>query len=375
MLIRLGAAAAAIASALLAFGCEDTDDNQQPGTGSGSGSGEGSGSGSGTPTPTPTTPMFRVTTLVTDATQPQLINPWGIAPAEGFFWIADEGTGNVSVLDANGRQSDEYPIGRFCLGDGITGVVHIETDETSGADEFMIKTGSTLAPAEFIFANSNGTLIAINDDSPSAGVTVVDSSARGAVYLGVATIDSDSGPLLLAADFKNARVDIFDKTFKPVTPMSLTDSKVPAGWGPFNVMHLNDRVFVAWAKQEDDDPSEEEHGPGLGMVSVFDMKGNLISHIENNGFNSPWGMAIMQTKLADQTLLIGNLGDGHITAFDATSYAQLGQLIDETGKPLAIDGLWGIVPGSADAGTAGSLYWVAGPDDETHGAFGRVDQL
>lgn len=373
MFIRLGAAAAAIASALLAVGCDDDNNVQQPGTGSGGGEGSGSGSGSGTPTPTPTTPTFRVTTIVTDATNADLVNPWGIAPSEGFFWIADNGTGFVSILDANGRQSDEYPASRFCLTKGVTGIVHIIA---GAASAFMIDTGGTTpTQAEFIVAKDDGTLVALNDEAPSGGVKVVDSSSKGAVYLGVTQIDTSSGPMLLAADFKNARIDMFDGTFKAVATTGFKDPAVPAGWGPFNVMALGGRVYVAWAKQAADNPGEEEHGAGLGMVSVFDLAGNPVAHIDNQGFNAPWGMAIMNTKLADNTLLVGNLGDGHITAFTTTDYAQLGQLMDESGKPVAIDGLWGIVPGGPDGGTAGSLYWVAGPQDETRGAFGRVDQL
>ena len=71
-------------------------------------------------------------------------------------------------------------------------------------------------------------------------------------------------------------------------------------------------------------------------------------------------------------LLVGNFGDGRINAYDIQTGA-LGTLSQAPGKPLVIDGLWGLAFGNgADAGDANSLYYAAGPDDETHGLFGKI---
>jgi uncharacterized protein (TIGR03118 family) len=72
-------------------------------------------------------------------------------------------------------------------------------------------------------------------------------------------------------------------------------------------------------------------------------------------------------------LLVGNFGDGHITAFDATTGAQLGQLSDANGAPLVINGLWGMAFGNgASAGKSNQLYITAGPQAETHGLFATI---
>lgn len=43
------------------------------------------------------------------------------------------------------------------------------------------------------------------------------------------------------------------------------------------------------------------------------------------------------------------------------------------GHPVVIEGLWGLAFGNgATAGDANALYFAAGPDDETHGLFGRI---
>src|SRR5262249_40397874 len=72
-------------------------------------------------------------------------------------------------------------------------------------------------------------------------------------------------------------------------------------------------------------------------------------------------------------LLVGNFGDGHISAYDPTTGALIGTLNDASGQPLTIDGLWGLAFGNGTtAGDKLSLYFAAGPDDEAHGLFGKI---
>jgi uncharacterized protein (TIGR03118 family) len=317
---------------------------------------------------------FRATPLVTNVTDPDLVNPWGIVASEGTFWIADNGTGRVSIFDGEGRQSAEYPRGRFVPGEGITGVAHLE----SAPGEFLVLcTDGQMEPAEFLFAREDGALIAISDHTPKAGRKVVDRSSVGANYKGVAVLDAATGPVLLAADFVNARIDVFDDAFKRTTALAFVDPQMPAGFGPFNVMVADDLVYVMYAKIGED--GDEAQGPGLGQVTIFDAKGNVMNRIKSDLFNAPWGLAIAQagSKMADPasrgTLMIGNFGDGHITKFDVDTLAPLGQLQDNASAPLVFPGLWGLAMGSAEAGDPNALYYVAGPDDEAGGVYGRIE--
>lgn len=391
MVGRFNVALCAAAPLILAGACISSTGTSQDSAGAESGSDDQGGSGDQGSDSLAT--QYRVTELVTNETDPDLVNPWGIVGREGLFWIADEVTGRVSIYDGNGRPSEEYPRGRFAPGEGITGVAALASeDEGSGAESesFLINTSPSgctpeLSPAEFVFANMNGTLIAINDDAPVSGVTVVDRSDVGAVYLGVAKIDRESGPVLLAADFANGRIDVFDDQFKLITSPTgaqpFVDPSVPEGFGPFNVLALENKVYVAYAKQSEDEPGEEEAGPGLGQVSIFDADGTLQASIKSDLFNAPWGMTLTGdngescTTPGHQQLLVGNFGDGHITAFDAASLRPLGQLTDENGSVIVIDGLWGITAGSEDAGDENAIYFVAGPEDETAGVFGRLDPV
>jgi hypothetical protein len=72
-------------------------------------------------------------------------------------------------------------------------------------------------------------------------------------------------------------------------------------------------------------------------------------------------------------LLVGNFGDGHINAYDATTGALAGTLKGFKNHPVVVDGLWGLAFGNgANGGDAGTLYFAAGPGDEMHGLFGKI---
>jgi uncharacterized protein (TIGR03118 family) len=70
-------------------------------------------------------------------------------------------------------------------------------------------------------------------------------------------------------------------------------------------------------------------------------------------------------------VLIGNFGDGRIGAYDPNTGEFKGYLHDSTNVPLTIDGLWDLTFGVGSA-PATSLYFSAGPSNETHGLVGTL---
>lgn len=377
---------AAIISVSIA-GCAGGSDSslqQAGGYGSGSGSDGGSGSGSGSDgggggsgSGGMTASAYSVVDLVADQpgaaplVDPILVNAWGIATGEKGFWIAAEETGLVAIYDGNGRPSTEdYVSGTINLGTGITGVAR------NDSEDFRIKSasGGSCEPAAFIFANVNGTLIGFNDEVEAlSGIVAV--TTPGAVYTGVAI----AGDHVLAADLVGKHIDVFDSSFRSVTcdtASGFVDPDLPDDYGPFNVMATADNVFVAYAAV-DEEEGEEEHGPGLGIVSMFTPDGAFVRRIATGGdLNAPWGMAIAPDAfgLGAGALVVGNFGDGHLTAFDPATGDTIGALQDAAGAPLAIDGLWGLTFGDdVDAGRSDVLYFAAGPEDETHGLYGRIE--
>jgi uncharacterized protein (TIGR03118 family) len=105
----------------------------------------------------------------------------------------------------------------------------------------------------------------------------------------------------------------------------------------------------------------------------------LITRVAQHGdLNVPWGLAMAPSNFGEASgdLLVGNFGDGRINASEPTKNGKFksdGQLEGEDGE-ITIDGLWGIGFGNGSgSGATNALYFAAGPDDENHGLFGRIE--
>ena len=144
---------------------------------------------------------------------------------------------------------------------------------------------------------------------------------------------------------------------------TFVDPNLPSGYAPFNVQNLGGTLYVTYAVQG---PGKDEaHGAGLGLVDSFDLNGNFLSRVATAGsLDAPWGLAIAQSSFGALAgaLLVGNFGDGKISAFNATSHAYLGQIQDGSGNPLSIDGLWAVALGNGGSGgSSAMLDFTAGP--------------
>jgi uncharacterized protein (TIGR03118 family) len=152
--------------------------------------------------------------------------------------------------------------------------------------------------------------------------------------------------------------------------MPFSDPGLPAGYSPFNIQNVGGQLYVMYAKV-DLEEHEEEAGPGLGYVNIYNTDGSLVKRFVSKGqLNAPWGVAQAPASFLGSTesaILIGNFGDGRINAYNSDGQF-LGQLRTH-GAPLVIEGLWAITfpPGNTER-----LYFAAGPDDEEDGLFGYV---
>jgi Ca2+-binding RTX toxin-like protein len=168
---------------------------------------------------------------------------------------------------------------------------------------------------------------------------------------------------------------VLDRNFDPITLSgNFVDPTLPAGFAPFNVAVFNNQLYVTYARQ-DAAREDDVAGAGNGFISVFDLNGNFQNRLVSNGaLNSPWGMAMAPANFGDfsNMLLVGNFGSGRINAYDPITGAFKGTLSESPGRPVVIDGLWGLSFGNGVAGTPTTLYYTAGPDHETHGLFGKI---
>ena len=320
--------------------------------------------------------------LVSDGSVPadhldaNLVNAWGIAlNPTGPAWVANNGTGTSTLYDGAGHALALVVTIPPVNGDdhgNPTGIVF------SGGNDFVVSSGGKSGPARFIFDAENGTITAWAPTVDGTHAIVVsDRSDAGAIYKGLAIGGSGAGHLLYAADFHNGRVDVFDSTFARLDmPGAFVDRHLPAGYAPFGIQNVQGDIYVTYARQ-DADAEDEIAGRGLGIVDVYDPEGALIARVATRGhLDAPWGVALAPASFGRYggSLLIGNFGDGAINAFDPMSGEFRGTLRDHAGKPLQIDGLWGLAFGNGvQAQPSNVLFFTVGPNDESGGAYGRID--
>ena len=303
-----------------------------------------------------------------------LVNPWGIAfNPQGFVWVANNATSTSTLYDGNGVPQSLV----VALPAGTAGPAKPTGIVFSGTQDFQVSQGGVSGASRFIFAGEAGTIAGWSPNvNMTNAITVFDGAAAGKIYKGLAMGSVAGAGRLFAADFHNGVVDMFDANFAPIAG-GFGDANLPAGYAPFGIQVIGSLVYVAYAKQ-DAAQEDDVKGAGLGIVNTFDLSGNLVKRLIPAGglLNAPWGMAMAPSNFGpfSNALLVANFGDGRINAYDPATGASLGTLSTPGGTPIATDGLWGIAFGNGINGQpTNTLFYAAGPADETHGVYGRID--
>jgi uncharacterized protein (TIGR03118 family) len=304
---------------------------------------------------------YQVVTLVSSASDADLINPWGLASSSaGPFWVGANGTGKGLIYDSNGVRNPNLTVA--IPGDGsVTGVVF---NTAGGFNDDL-----------FLFASEDGTVSGWRGALGSnAERLVVGDPAH--VYKGLDVASVNTLPYAYLADFASGSVDVLKGAQNaPDLTGKFTDPNLPAGYAPFNVATLDGFVYVTYAAL---DPLTHDDVPGAGhgFVNKFDLQGNLVQRLVTAGaLNSPWGLALAPAGFGDLAgaLLVGNFGDGRINAYDPLTGLFLQTLLDANFDPLTIDGLWALRFGNGgNGGAPGTLYFTAGPNGEQGGQFGAL---
>jgi uncharacterized protein (TIGR03118 family) len=299
-----------------------------------------------------------------DVTDPNLINPWGVSfSGTGPFWVSNTGKGNSTLYNGSGVITPTVvTVPAAAAGKQGTPTGQVFNSGTG----FVLANGS---PARFIFSTEDGTISAWNGGA--AATIMVDNSASGAVFYGLAIGANAAGATLIyAPNFTTGKIDVFDSKFAATT-VSGGFANPPVGYAPFNIWPLGGKLYVAYAKQ----------GPlsgvaGTGFVSAFDFDGNLQKQLISGGaLNAPWGLAIAPSTFGafGGSLLVGNFGDGTINAFDLNTGAFQGTLEGQDGNPIEFPGLWALIFGNGgNGGDRNTLYITAGVGGLAHGLLSSL---
>src|SRR5258706_12629317 len=320
------------------------------------------------------------TNLVSDNALPgtrtdaNLVNGWGIAHgATGPWWVSAAERGCTTRYRGPGGPAAPNMAIPPAPGDTEANPAGVAANDSKA---FSISSGGKSAPSLYVFVTKNGTISGWNPNVDPNAILTVNNSRAGAVYKGGAIGVSHDAQFFFAADFHNARVDVFNRKFRPVALKrgAFTDTNLPAGYAPFNITNIGGQLYVTYALQ-DAAAHDDAAGPRHGFIDIYQTDGTLVKRLASRGsLDSPWGTVQAPHnfgKFSDD-ILVGNFGDGKISAFNHKGKF-MGFLPGADGNPLAIDGLWGLGFGNgATAGPTNTLFFAAGPQGESHGLFGAL---
>jgi uncharacterized protein (TIGR03118 family) len=304
---------------------------------------------------------------------PGLVNPWGVAfLSDQPFFITENGAGRVTAHDGTGL--GVVP-GSFIVPDATgTGFDHptgIVADQNSSFSD-----PSVFRP--FILVTEEGTILTWGPDAH--GDLPLQATPRrriaSAVYKGTAILNSPfSAPALAVTDFLHGDIETFLPGFAQVALAgSFTDPNLPPGYAPFGIQVIGAQVFVSYALQ-DAAKRDPVFGVGNGVVSIFDRDGNFMKRFATGGaLNAPWGITQASANFGpfSNDILIGNVGDGNINAFDPTTGQLAGVLVDGNGTDLAEVGLHGLAFRADGFGDPNTLYFTSQLNSADNGVFGAI---
>jgi uncharacterized protein (TIGR03118 family) len=353
---------------------------------------------------------------VAEATDPQLVNPWGMTRTSGSpWWVADNAKGVATLYNGPGTKQSLVvtippadPNNQRKPTGSPTGII-----SNGSKTDFVLAPGE---PADFIFATHDGTIAAWNPNvalangakPPSTHAVTVIKTTDGSAFTGLTSALIDGKRYLYVANLGKGRVDVYDNAFHlvdldkksnysgdnfdgnhhPTGSRPFEDADLPSGYVPFNVATIGNDVVVTFVL----DPPGQQHataGPGFGYVDIFSSTGQLLRRLEHGSWlNVPWGVALAPLDFGhfSHDLLIGQFGDagntesaGFIAAYDLATGKFDGLLQDASGNPLVIQGIWSLGAGNVspsnldpDDSPLAQVYFTAGPNEETAGLFGYL---
>jgi uncharacterized protein (TIGR03118 family) len=325
---------------------------------------------------------YKLTRLVSDKPgvgqqqDTNLVNAWGLVSGPSTpWWVANNHSDTSTLYDGNGN-----PIPLVVkVGGGPTGTVF------NGGSGFHVKHNGAEGPSVFLFATESGVIRGWNPNVPmpapsTTAFKVADLTSEGAIFKGLAIASTNRGDRLYATDFHNGKVDVFNGQFHLVhMPGAFEDPTIPAGYAPFGIQTVGNKIVVTYAKQ-DANAEDDTAGAGFGFVDMYGRSGKLLQRIASRGaLDAPWGIAWAPRNFGEFSgdLLVGNFGDGVINAYEPESHGTFdfeGSLHRRSGNVMVIPGLWALEFGNGNAaGPTNTLFFTAGPNGENHGLFGSIE--
>jgi uncharacterized protein (TIGR03118 family) len=314
-------------------------------------------------------------------TDPSLVNPWGVSFANGSpIWISDQGTQTSPLFSVTGSTGVSGPLFTVNIPPaGVSGPTG-QVGNASGSG-FDVGNGGNGKPANFIFANLNGSIAAWNNSPHLQAIT--QTSVAGASFTGLA-INSTDTRLFAANDAGAGSIDVFNRSFnlEPLPGAFMTPTAISAaGLVPFDVKDIGGNVFVTYAPSGH--TAQTMATAGQGAVAEFDENGkfeSMSTASADSKLASPWGIALAPMSFGKfgGDLLVGNFSFANgvsdvINAFNPTTWAFEGSIDVNPGAGNLQDGLWSLAFGGGGMdGNPDTLFFTDGINGEKGGLFGSI---
>ncbi len=314
---------------------------------------------------------------------PNLVNGWGLASFPNSpWWVANQNSSSSTLYSSDGSIVPlvvQIP----CV---VSGTVTVPCpypgegllfEPNNGMFNFFGPTGvvanpytsafiipGTGTPAAFIFVTLDGLIVGWNSANPTQGVKVSNRSALGASYSGLAIAGPANDPHLYATNtVPGGEVDVFDRNFNYVGSFA-ADSNPPANFAPYGIDTDGNKLYVTYFSLVS----------SAGILDVCVLPTNptqprcrrLFADFSPSPIlASPFGIvrAPHNFGVFSNKLLVGNLDDGLIHAFNPDTGHLVGTLLLSNGAPFSVPGLWdlGFGSGMAGNGATNQLFFSAGP--------------
>jgi uncharacterized protein (TIGR03118 family) len=316
---------------------------------------------------------------------PNLVNGWGLASfPNGPWWVSDQNNSTSTLYDNDGTivplvvqipcvVSGTVTVPCPFPGEGLlfepfngmfnffgpSGVV-----ANPYASTFIIP--GTSSPALFIFGTIDGLMVGWNSSvNPTQGVVVVSRNSAGTSYSGLAIAGSPTNPYIYATNtVPEGEIEVFDQNFNLVNSFP-ADSSPPANFEPYGIATIGNMLYVTYFTPFS----------SAGILDVCNLATSatnpkcrrLFASLSGSSpvLASPFGIVRAPHNfgpLSDR-LLVGNLNDGLIHAFDPDTGHLVGTLLLSDGTPFAVPGLWDLDFGSGISpnGATNQLFFTSGP--------------
>lgn len=294
---------------------------------------------------------------------PNISIPWGIIVDADLLWVANSGSGLVTIYDRLGT-----PLLPFVNVSSITckklSPTGIALNMTDG---YMVRNGPVRYPAQLIIATREGSIQGYHElVDPENTRQLVRAEA---VYTGVAV-----ARLLYACDFLGKKIDTYDGILNPISLPFIDENSldpIPCNYGPYNINLIGDYLFVTYAPQDPCDNAFALPGNGHGYVSVFDLEGRFMRRYISRGVvNCPWSVIRLPSTFGypPDALAVSNFGSGMITVHDVDgNYLDTMRAANQV--PIMLGGLHGLSTGGT---YESALYWTATQAGINEGFVGNI---